>query len=150
MKIEDEIKQYKFVDNYQKAIINLHFTSNWYRDRMSHIFKNHNLHFQHFNILRILKGKHPESVTPGYIKEVMLDKGTDLTRIIDKLQKFGLIERYPCPTNRRKVFINLTDQGINLLMDLNKEVDLIYDEVRNNLSIDEAILLNDLLDKIRD
>ena len=148
MKIEKEIKQKKFDNAWVRALVNLHYTSNVYKDKLLQILKPHNINDQHFNVLRILKGQHAEAVCPGYIKEVLLNKRGDLTRLIDKLTKLGHVSRQTNAENRRKVDINITESGINLLKMLNKEVNTIQ-KIKNNLSEKEAILLSELLDKMR-
>lgn len=96
MEIDKLIKQSKFTDGYQKALINVIYTANHFRDTHAPIFQKYKIQGQHFNILRILKGRHPEPVTPGYIKEVILDKGRDITRLIDKLEVLGWVVRKNC------------------------------------------------------
>lgn len=149
MKIEEEIKQYRFESNLHKALINLLYTNNWHRDLQQSIFKEFDLQQQHYNILRILKGSHPEPVSPGYIKEVMLDKGTDLTRLLDKLERKSLIVRKLCESNRRKIDITLTDKGLELLGRIKPVFNKLNEEISNNLSEGEAQQLSDLLDKLR-
>lgn len=149
MRIEDEIKQKVFDSNLQKSLINLIFTSNCYKDKLQKIFKEFDLSHQHYNILRILNGKHPESVTPGYIKEVMLEKGTDLTRILDKLDRKNLITRSVCPTNRRNIDIHITDAGIKLLDRISPILIQLEMTFAQRFDNEDAILLNHLLDKLR-
>ena len=114
MNIEKVIQQARFKDGYQKAIVNLLYTSNYFRDIHQTVFRKFEIQGQHYNLLRILKGKYPEPVTPGYIKEVMLDKGTDLTRLIDKLQKKGWVERKICANNKRQMDVTISQSGIDL------------------------------------
>jgi len=149
MKIEDEIKQYRFESNVQKALINLLYTNNWHRDLLQGILRKFDLQQQHYNILRILKGKHPEPVSPGYIKDVMLDKGTDLTRLLDKLERKSLIIRKLCPSNRRKIDINLTERGLELLENIRPVFNEQNKFISEHLSSEEAQQLSDLLDKLR-
>lgn len=149
MKIENEIKQYQFESNVHKALINLLYTNNWHRDLLQSIFKEFDLQQQHYNILRILKGSHPEPVSPGYIKEVMLDKGTDLTRLLDKLERKSFIVRNLCPSNRRKIDINLTKEGLELLNRIRPVFNNLSNQISNNLTEDEAETLSNLLDKLR-
>jgi len=104
---------------------------------------------QHFNILRILNGNYPNAVSPGYIKQVMIDKGVDLTRLLDKLDKLNLIKRNLCPSNRRKIDLNLTDEGILMLQKLSPHLDAHYLELKNNLTEAESEQLSLLLDKLR-
>lgn len=150
MKIEKAIKQSKFESPIQKAVINIIYTANWFRDLQSELFKQHDILPQHYNVLRIIKGKHPQSVSPGDIKEVMLDKGTDVTRLVDKLVKRGLVKRSLCEENRRKIDINLTDKGLDFLKTLNDPMRKQYNTIKKQLSEKEAELLSDLLDKLRE
>ncbi|MCZ2102328.1 MAG: MarR family transcriptional regulator [Chitinophagales bacterium] len=148
MEIDKVIKQGKFKDNYQKAIVNLLYTSNYFRDIHQPIFKKYEIQGQHYNVLRILKGKYPDPVTPGYIKEVMLDKGTDLTRLIDKLKKKGWVERRICPHNKRQMDITITDLGVEQLTAMSKEM-AIEDSQNIRMTPEEYATLSDLLDKMR-
>jgi len=148
MDIGAVIRQQKFTDAYQKCIINLYFTSNYFRDAHLKVFKPYDIQGQHFNILRILRGKHPEAVSPGYIKEVMLDKGSDLTRLIDKLIALGWAERKICPQNRRKMDITLTESGLCAIDEISHKV-LDFDKGVRNLTDEEYDTLSQLLDKMR-
>jgi DNA-binding MarR family transcriptional regulator len=148
MDIEKVIKQNKFQNSYQKAMINLIYTSNYFRDSHMCIFRPYDIQTQHFNILRILNGKHPEPATPGYIKEVMLDKGRDLTRLIDKLEGIGWVSRMICPENKRKIHINLTKEGLEKVDVISLKLETLYDGMKF-LSEDEYELLSRLLDKMR-
>jgi DNA-binding MarR family transcriptional regulator len=147
MEIDKEIKS-KFKNNRHKALVNLIYTFNWYKDLMKDVLATYNLQSQHYNILRIAKGKHPKPVTPGYIKEVMLDKGRDITRLADKLVKEGYINRQFSPKNRRSVEITLTDKGRTLVNKLSKELDAKIDR-HLGLNEKEAEQLSNLLDKLR-
>ncbi len=148
MGIKEEIKQSKFQSNIQMAMVNIMYTSNWMRDLQQEIFKKLNILPQHYNILRIVKGKHPEVVFPGQIKTVMLDKGRDLTRLIDKLVSLNFLNRSLCDSNRRKVEISITEKGLRIvdLFDID-----ITKNMNQNIQIteEEALTLSNLLDKIR-
>jgi DNA-binding MarR family transcriptional regulator len=148
VEIDKVIKQSKFVDKYQKAMINLFFTSNFFRDTHLAIFNKHHIQGQHFNILRILNGKHPDPVSPGYIKEVMLDKGRDLTRLIDKLVVLGWVNRNVCPENKRRMNISLTINGLKAVEIISIEVHK-KDQELKCLTDEEYQFLSDLLDKMR-
>lgn len=149
MKIEEAIKQKKFKSSYQKATINLIYTSNWLNDQMKQGFKPYDITSQQYNVLRILRGKHPDVCNAGYIKEVMLDKTPDLTRLIDRLLKKKLVTRETCEQNRRRVEIKITEEGLKLIKKIEKEFDD-HDTLMNGISEKEAELLSDLLDKIRE
>lgn len=148
MEIGVEIRQQKFTDVYQKCVINLLYTSNYFRDAHLSVFKPYDIQGQHFNVLRILRGKHPETVSPGYIKEVMLDKGRDLTRLIDKLAAMGWVSRSICPENRRKMDIRLTDEGLRTVEEISARL-LSFDGNLRKLSDAEYETLSALLDKMR-
>lgn len=124
------------------------FTANVVKNRNVSIFKPFGLAPQHYNVLRILRGGHPEPKSAGDIKAVMLDKSPDLTRIIDKLEKAGFVNRETCRDNRRKVDITINEKGLKLL----EEIDPLIEEdqkMYDVLSDEEAETLSGLLDKLR-
>ncbi len=149
MRISEAIKQQKFKSNQDMALINLLYTSNWLKDHQRTFFDNYDLKAQHYNVLRILKGKYPDVSSPGEIKEVMLDKAPDLTRLIDKLIKMRLVDRKVCEKNRRKVDVIITKEGIDYLNTITGEMEKIESGMKNKLTDQEALKLSDLLDKLR-
>lgn len=149
MKIEEAIKQRRFTDNYQKAIINLLYTGNWVRDEQILLLKQYDILPQHFNVLRIIKGRHPEPISPGEIKEVLIDKSNDLTRLLDKLERKGLIKRRLCPANRRKMDVTLSLKGIKLTEDTTKSIEPFAKGLKGRITDKEAEMLSKLLDKMR-
>lgn len=149
MRIEQAINQRKFKDDYHKIVVNLLFTGNWLRDALGANLKEHGLLPQHYNALRIIKGRHPEPVSAGDIKDVMLDKASDVTRLLDKLEKLEYVQRRLCPHNRRKMDINITPQGLKLLSDVDVLMDTFYEDLAERITEEEAAALSDLLDKIR-
>lgn len=148
MKFEDEIKQSNFSNSKEKAAINLLYTGNWLRDRSEKILKPRGINEQHYNILRIMRGRHPNTICPGEIKEVLINKRGDLTRLLDKLVRMDLVQRDVNPDNRRMIILQLTLNGLNLLSELDPEIHELNQE-GNNLSIEEAEQLSNLLDKFR-
>jgi DNA-binding MarR family transcriptional regulator len=148
MNINEAIKQKKFENEWEKALVNLHFTSNEFNDRLIAALKPYSINDQHYNILRILNGRYPEVACPGDIKAVLLNKRGDLTRLLDKLNKLDYVERATNPSNRRRVDIKITTAGIALLKTLKSGIDTIK-TIKNNLTEEEAIQLSLLLDKIR-
>lgn len=149
MRIEDAIKQAKFDNNIERVIVNIIYTYNAIRDQHMEVLKPYGLLIQHYNILRILKGKHPDAACPGEIKEVMLDKGNDVTRLIDKLVAMGLANRQLCETNRRKMDVNITEKGIKLTHELIKKMEVMGSRFSQSIADSEAIQLSNLLDKVR-
>ncbi len=148
MRIEDAIKQREFKNIWVKVLVNLQYTSNYYNDLLLTILKPYCINDQHYNILRILKGQHPESVCPGYIKSVLLNKRGDLTRLVDKLYIKGYIDRSTNPMNRRMVDLNITAAGLSLLNVLQRKINS-YEQIQQKITQEEANLLNKLLDKLR-
>lgn len=148
MKIEDEIKQQRFESEYHKLAINLKFTNNWLNALHSKVFRSYKISTEQFNVLRILKGQYPKPSSLILIRERMLDKESNASRLIDKLEKAQLIKRIQCPKDRRQVEITINERGLKLLEQINPEVV----ELRRDLtalSEKEASTLNDLLDKLR-
>lgn len=150
MKIEDAIQQSRFQDNYQKAVVNLAYTANWVRDEQIRLLKPFDLLPQHFNALRIIRGRHPAPVSPGEIKAVLIDKANDLTRLLDKLENKGLIKRNLCPTNRRKMDVNLTARGLKLLEEVSAHIQGFTKRLKGQITDKEAATLSRLLDKMRE
>lgn len=149
MEIGKAIKHKKFNSSEQKVIVNLVFTSSWVNDMHDGVFKPFDLSMSQFNVLRILRGKYPLSVSPSEIKEVMLDKSPDVTRLCDRLQKKKLISRVQDSLNRRKMLVTITNQGLELLEKVDPAVEGTYFKVRERLSEEELETLSDLLDKLR-
>lgn len=147
MKIEEEIKQQRFVSPNQKAVINLLYTANWLLTRQKEVFRPHNLTLQQFNILRILRGQHPKSISATEIKSRMLDKNSDVSRLLDRMTAKGLVSKKTSINDKRAADVNLTSEGIALLTELDK----IQHQIDNILVLTEgdALLLSDLLDRSR-
>jgi DNA-binding MarR family transcriptional regulator len=147
MRIEDEIKQQKFKTPLQKAVLNLLYTTSWMQGKQKDIFKPFNITLQQFNILRILRGQHPNSTSATEIKSRMLDKNSDVSRLLDRLLAKKIITKRVSSNDKRAADVNLTEEGLELLRAIDKKQTQI-DSVLC-LSDDEALTLSDLLDKSR-
>ncbi|HAA12067.1 MAG TPA: MarR family transcriptional regulator [Cytophagales bacterium] len=148
MRIEEEIKQEEFSNPLQKAIINILFTASWISGEQNRALKPFGISWQQFNILRILRGQYPESVCVADIKERMIDKMSNVSRLVEKLYQKDLVTRETSKQDRRMVDIELTTRGLELL----KEVDEVMEDQQKALlsANPEALLqLNDLLDQMR-
>jgi DNA-binding MarR family transcriptional regulator len=134
-----------FPDHKVKALLNIIYTANWISNHQNAFFKPFGISPQQFNILRILKGAN-KPIKVQTIKERMLERSPNATRLMDKLCDKQLIERLACPDDRRVVHINITEKGLVLLDDISKgsKKDLL-----ENLSKEEAEQLSHLLDKMR-
>ena len=147
MSLETDIQQTRFRNEYQKAAINLIFTYNWMSEQNKKFFEREDITPQQFNILRILRGA-GNPLSTLQIRQRMLDKMSDTSRIVDRLVKKGLVRKVVCKTDRRLVDVSISDKGSELLAKLDLANDEM-DEVLNRLTIEEAAALNILLDKIR-
>lgn len=148
MKIEDEIKQPKFRNAHQKAVINLLYTANWLLDKNNVFFKSYGITNQQFNILRILRGQHPTKISGAEVKNRMIDKNSDVSRLLDRLIAKKLIEKNQCPNDKRAADIAITQAGLDLLTKIDEKMDHTDNDVMN-LSTREAEQLSELLDKCR-
>lgn len=135
----------KFANSKVKALINILYTANWITSFQNDFFKPFGISPQQFNILKILNGaKEPLKVQT--IKNRMIERSPNVTRLMDKLCDKNLIERIPCPDDRRVVHIEITTKGIELLNDISENFN---DELVKNINQEEAQQLSDLLDKMR-
>jgi DNA-binding MarR family transcriptional regulator len=148
MRLEDEIKQKEFKNEYQKSLVNIIYTFNWLDTKFKDFFKTYDLTSQQFNILRILRGQHPKPCTINLLKERMLDKMCDASRIVERLRVKNLLERTQCPNDRRSVDIIISDKGLKLLELIDNNIEPLHNTL-NSLSPEEIKKLNDLLDKAR-
>lgn len=149
MSLQKDIHQLRsFRNEYQKAIVNIIFTNNWLTEKIKSHLEKDDITPQQFNILRILRGSFPNPLSTLQIRERMLDKMSDTSRIVDRLVAKELVKKTSCKTDKRLVDVIITDKGKKLLEKLDNESDEI-DGVLKNLSDTEAKMLNKLLDKAR-
>jgi MarR family transcriptional regulator, 2-MHQ and catechol-resistance regulon repressor len=148
MGIDQDILQSKFRNEHQKASVNLLYTYGWVMEQTKELFASEDITPQQFNILRILRGSFPQPLSTLQIRERMLDKMSDTSRIVDRLINKGLVKKGTCKTDRRLVDVIITDKGKKMLERLDKRQDEL-DNIIGNLSEKEAATLSELLDKIR-
>ena len=147
MSLEKDIAQHSFRNEHQKAIINLIYTYNWVTEKTKSIFDKEEITAQQFNILRILRGA-GKPISTLQIRERMLDKMSDTSRIVDRLVLKGLAKKTICKIDKRLVDVSISPKGSQLLAKLDffeKDMDAVF----TNLTETEAKALNKLLDKIR-
>lgn len=148
MKLEEEIKQSKFRNEYHKLAANLIYTYGWLSNIQSKLFSKYHITSNQYNILRILRGQYPNPATINLLKERMLLKTSDASRLVERLRVKGLVKRDLSSHDRRSVDVIITEKGLKLLSmidKLNEKSDAIF----KNLSSGEAKIINDLLDKLR-
>ena len=147
MSIEKDIQQSKFRNEYHKTVVNLIFTYNWITEKTKQFFDKGDITSQQYNILRILRGA-GKPLSTLQIRQRMLDKMSDTSRIVDRLVKKELVQKVICKTDRRLVDVTITDTGLQLLDKLDSYNEQM-DSMLANLSEEDAKMLNNLLDKIR-
>ncbi len=135
----------KFPNEKVKAMLNIKFTAGWLDQIGNRLLKPHNISEQQYNILRILRGAGKE-IMVAEVKERMIQKSPNTTRLMDKLCEKKLIERSRCENDRRVVFLKISKKGLDLIEKINLTE---FDSYLNRLTEGEAKMLNELLDKIR-
>ena len=148
MRLEEEIKQPHFNDPFEKAILNVRFTNGWLDQIILSVLKQYGLSEEQYNVLRILRGQHPTSSPLQLISERMLNRMSNVTRLVEKLRCNSLVTRNVCPENRRKVDILITEEGLALLDEV---APVLAAEIHRHQHItpEETAELNRILDKFR-
>ena len=147
MSLEQDIQQPLFRNEYQKAAINLIFSSNWLNEKIKYLLESEDITQQQYNILRILKGCQ-QPLSTLQIRSRMLDRMSDTSRIVERMLKKGLVEKRTCPSDKRLVDVSISHKGLELLEKLEHK-NAALDSILQSISESEAITLNRLLDKMR-
>jgi MarR family 2-MHQ and catechol resistance regulon transcriptional repressor len=121
MGIQEEIKQTNFRSPYQKAFINILYTNNWLQEEVRGMLQSEELTHQQFNVLRILRGSHPKPLSTLQIRERMLDKMSDSSRIVDRLMKKEHVTKTTCENDKRLVDVSITKLGLEKLLEIDKK-----------------------------
>lgn len=150
MKLEEELKMQQFTDNFQRAYLNIIFTANWMEARMQKMLKAYNITAPQFNVLRILRGQKGRPMSAYAIQERMIHRTSNVTRILEKLVEKRLVTRESSPNNRRMIDVKLTEDGLALINSTDEVAVDAYQGVSSALSEEDAGLLGDWLDRIRD
>jgi DNA-binding MarR family transcriptional regulator len=149
MEIEKEIKQsVKFSSEYQKVAVNILYTASWIEKFHADKLKPFGLTGQQFNVLRILRGQFPNPATVNLLIERMIDKSSNASRLVDRLLKKKLVNRCVSETDKRSVNVSITETGLALLRKIDEDSKLL-EEHFYTLTVEEAALLSNLLDKLR-
>ena len=149
MKIEEEINQSKFNSSQEKVIVNIIFTANAIEDAFKKALKMYEISLPQYNVLRILKGRKDGYATCGDLKEVMLDKNPDVTRLCDKLVLKKLIVRSSNKNNRRQILLRISDKGLTALEEINPYF-VAVNEGLKGIDLEKLEQISDILDEIRD
>lgn len=148
MTLEKDISQRNFRNLNQKSMVNLIYTYHWVVEKIKDLLSAEDITLQQYNILRILRGSFPAPLSTLQIRDRMLDKMSDTSRIVDRLVVKGLVQKNTSKTDKRLVDVIITDEGRELLSTLDLHNDQL-DNIVTSLSEDEMNTLNNLLDKLR-
>ena len=146
--LKRRLKQEKFSSIEQEALLNLFIASNYLHSKLEIVCSDFDITLAQFNVLRILKGAHPNGYPRHEIIRRMVEPAPDVTRLIDRLIKEGLVERFYSDKDRRLSLARITKEGINLLTKINPEVNKFISEYSSSLSKTEKEILSNLLEKL--
>ncbi len=149
MKIEEEIQTKKKLPDYKRALINVIYTGNWITDEMNAVLKPYDISTQQFNVLRILRGRKNQTTNLSSIQERMIAKNSNTTRLVDKLIRKGLVEKQICETNKRKVEIQITEEGLEFINNVSNSIDQREQKITANLDNYQLDKLSELLTLLR-
>ncbi len=150
MTIEEIIKTNSKMSDGTRTVINLSYTARNIEELLSVPFKDFDLSVQQYNVLRILRGQKNQPANLSTVQERMVDKNSNTTRLVDKLEKKNLVNRQICPQNRRKIELLITKAGLDLLEELDPITEQNNTQILKNFTETEIEALNNLLDKLRD
>jgi DNA-binding MarR family transcriptional regulator len=148
MKLEHEIFNKEFDNQYHKLVVNVLYTHGWMSNLLQKELKKYKITMQQYNVMRILRGQHPHPATINIIKERMLDKMSDASRIVARLVEKQLVSRDVNASDRRAMDILITPKGLNLIAKIKLE-NVMDRIITKNITEKKALILNDLLDKLR-
>ena len=149
MRIEEITKSNVKMDDSKRIVLNILYTNNVIGDKFLDILKPYDLSGEQYNVLRILSGQKGNPANMCVIQERMITKNSNTTRLIDKLLLKELVTRNVCPENRRKIEIEITKKGLDVLLELDPKVKEYEENFANNLSAEEVQQLISLLEKYR-
>jgi DNA-binding MarR family transcriptional regulator len=149
MKIEEELKSTIDYNNSKRVLLNIMYTQNVISESFNEIVKPYDISGEQYNVLRILRGQKGQPANMCVIQERMIAKTSNTTRLVDKLLLKNLVTRNVCPENRRKIEVLITQKGLDMLSELDPKIKQHEESFSNNLSNDELVQLNTLLEKYR-
>ncbi len=147
MRLEEEINQKQFRNEFHKLAVNIIYTASWMKLKTQHVLRPHGISSEQYNVLRILRGQYPNPASVNMIIDRMLDKNSNASRIVDKLIEKDLVIRKESLTDRRQVDVFINANGQKLLEEI--DMDNANNELFQLISTEEAAKINQILDKIR-
>lgn len=148
MALEHDIKQNKFTSEYQKLVINIAYTNGYLTNLLNNFLKPYGLSMQQYNVLRILRGQHPEPVSINSITDRMIDKMSNASRLVAKLQLKSMVARNKCAIDRRQVDVCITSKGLDVLAEIDEKM-INYENQFSHIDIGDAQIVNRVLDELR-
>lgn len=149
MKIEELLKTNNQMPDSRRLVLNIMVTANYVSERLTEALKPFGISSQQFNVLRILRGQKGKPANLSTIQERMVSKMSNTTRLVDKLVDKNLCERIVCPSNRRKVEIRITEEGLKLLEQIDPVIDRVEKAIAEKINEKEILSLNTKLNELR-
>jgi DNA-binding MarR family transcriptional regulator len=149
MKLEQAIQQSSFTSNDQKLTLNFIYTYNNFKEDQKNFFKPYDITPQQYNVLRILRGAYPKPYTTSQVRDRMLDKMSDASRIVERLVKKGLVNRTTTKSDKRLVDVVISDKGLKLLDKIDSPLDNEMNSTFAKFTNEEREDFTNLLDKMR-
>ena len=148
MSLEQDLKQERFTNDYEKVVVNILFTASWLANLNAARLKPFGVTPEQYNVLRILRGSHPKPLMLADITCRMIDRSSNATRLVEKLRQKGLVKREICENNRRQVDISITDPGLEILTKIDEGRDQWLERLKG-VGKEEVEELNNMLDRLR-
>lgn len=149
MGLEEDIKQQrKFKSEHEKLLVNILYTSSWLSEQQAKVFKPFDITGPQYNVMRILKGQFPNPCTVNRIIDRMLDRSSNASRIVDRLERKELVERKTCPTDKRAKDVVITQKGLDLIVEIDA-INIHWMKIFKNVAAADAEKVNKILDTLR-
>ncbi len=149
MSIEKDIKQKSFTNPYQKLTVNIMYTNNWLVSEFSQIIKPYTLSEQQYSVLKILQNAHPTPLSINTIIENMRDQMSNVSRLVDKLEQKGYVERRKSPSDKRVVEVIITDEGVQITDEINELIE-VWESQSIQMCDEDLKLLQSLIQKLQE
>ncbi len=150
MLLEERIKQSKpFRSQAERLVVNIMYSAAWLQEHLREFLADFDITQQQYNVLRILRGQHPQLISTSDIRDRMVDRAPDTSRIVDRLVAKGVVDKSPCSSDKRRVDVCINKKGLDLLANIDLKNSLI-DSITKGLNEDDCVELNRLLDRMKD
>ena len=148
MRLEEQLQQTTFDNAMHRLRVDILYSAGWLANQIKGFLSPYGITQKQFNILRILRGAHPDMMPIEEVRNRMIDKSSDVSRILDRLISKKLVKKKPCTIDKRSNRVCITDEGLALLREIDSNIQNL-DSITNNLNQQEAEQLCALLEKMR-